>query len=283
MTATSLNWQPMWESAISYSSLSRRMNSISEKDIINMAADSWYIKFGQKFNTNNQQKKPEFEEEFNRLKRFITQDSSVLDIGAGRGRLAIPLAKEVRKLTAIEPARVTLNVMKEKAARDGVNNMEFSEGLWADFPLQEKYDLVYSTWSWAVMDPASLMKMHEASRGYCALELGFSPSNNKDFEQLFAMIMGDEYRDPGNYLNIVTTLYDHGIYANIETWKFDTTVNYQSIEEAVELRRIGFEYYIHVTDEMVEQIRQYYKARMNPDGSYSYPTSGISCMIWWKV
>ena len=283
MTTTSLNWQPMWESAINRSSLNHRMNNISEKERINRLADSWYKKVGHKFNPDDQQKKPEFEEEFNRFKRFITKASSVLDIGAGMGRLSVPLAKEVRKLTAIEPGRVYMNIMKDKAAREDIGNMEFSESLWADFPLQKKYDLVCSTWSGAVMDPASLMKMHEASRGYCALELGASPSNNNDFMQLYAMIMGEEYRYRGNYLNIVTTLYDHGIYANIETWEYNTVIKYENMEEAVELRRIGFEDYIHVTDEMIEQFRQFYRARMNADGTYSYPAKGVACMIWWKV
>jgi SAM-dependent methyltransferase len=127
------------------------------------------------------QKKPEFEAEFNRLKRFIAKDSLVLDIGAGMGRLAILLAKEVRMMTAIEPARVYMKIMGEKAARDGVGNMEFVEELWSDFPLQEKYDLVYSTWSPAVMNPASLMMMHKASRGYCALEFVASPPHVWDF------------------------------------------------------------------------------------------------------
>ncbi|MCK9405384.1 MAG: class I SAM-dependent methyltransferase [Methanothrix sp.] len=248
-----------------------------------MYADSWYKKFGYKFNVDDQQKKPEFEAEINRFKRFISKNSSVLDIGAGLGRLAVPLAKEVRKLTAIEPARAYMNIMKDKAARDGLDNMEFSDDLWADFPLQKKYDLVCSTWSRAAMDPASLMKMHEASRGHCALEFVASPSNNNDFEQLYAMIMGEEYRYSGNYLNIITTLYDNEIYANLETWKYDTVASYQNIEDFVEMRRIGFEAYTHVTDEMVEQFRQFYKARMNPDGTYSYPTKGVACMIWWKV
>jgi len=154
---------------------------------------------------------------------------------------------------------------------------------WAEFPLHDKYDLVYSTWSGAVKDPASLMKMHEASRGYCVLELGASPSKEGDFDKIYTMIMGDELRYPGNYLNILTTLYDYGIYANLETWGYDTVTKYQTIEDAVELRKNGLEAYTHVTDEMIEQLRQFFQAKMNPDGTYTTRAKGVSCMLWWHV
>lgn len=285
MTTQSQSWQSMWESAISRSSLNHRMNSISTKEGLNLSAESWYEIYGHKYRLEDSQKKPEFEEEFNRLKRFITKDSTVLDIGAGMGRLAVPLAREVHKLTAIEPAGVYMNVMRDKATRDGVGNIEFSEDLWLDFPLQEKYDLVYSTWSPAVRDPAALMKMHEASRGYCALELVASPPNLWDFAgQIYPMIMGEEFRPPGNYLNIVTTLYDQGIYANIEAWRFDKELRHQTMEEAVEIWKMSLGNYTRINDEVEDKLRQFYQSRMNPDGSYTFRLNGgVSCMIWWHV
>lgn len=285
MIIISQNWQPIWEETICRSSLIQRRTAIFEKDGINLSAESWYKNYYCKLNLDDLQKKPEFETELSRLKRFINKDSSVLDIGAGLGRLAIPLAKEVRKITAIEPARVYMNIMKDKAARDEVGNIEFSEELWSDFPLQEKYDLVYSTWSPAVSDPAALMKMHEASRGYCALEFVASPLNVWDFTgQIYPMIMREEFRPPGNYLNIITTLYDYGIYANLETWRFDKEVNHQNMEEAVEIWKTNLGSYTNVTEEMEEKLRQFYRSRMDPDGSYTFSLKGgVSCMIWWHV
>ncbi len=260
------------------------MRNISDEDRINLAAESWYKNYYYKFSQDDLQKMPDFVNEFSRLKRFITKDSSVLDIGAGRGRLAVPLAKEVRKLTAIEPARIYMQIMKDKAGKDGVANIEFSDDLWEAFLLQEKYDLVYSTWSPAVNDPNTLMKMHEASRGYCVLELGASPPNDWDFAgQIYPKIIGEEFRPPGNYLNIVTTLYDHGIYANLETWMFDKDVNYQTMDEAVGIWKMSLRNFINVTEETEETLKQFYRSKMNPDSSYTFSLKGVACMIWWNV
>jgi len=261
------------------------MNNNSEKERINLSAELWHKNYDHRLNMDDLQKKTKSEAEFNRLKRFITKDASVLDIGAGMGRLAVPLAKEVRKMTAIEPGKVYTNIMKDRAARDNVDNIEFSENVWSDFPLQEKYDLVYSTWSDAVRDPVALMKMHEASRGYCALELVASPPNVWVFpSQIYPMIMGEEFRSPGNYLNIVTTLYDHGIYANLETWQSNRVAKYQTMEEAMEIWKMCLGNYIKVNGEIEEKLRQYYRSRMEPDGSYAFNFEGVvDCMIWWKV
>ena len=41
----------------------------------------------------------------NRMLRFASPDSSVLDIGAGAGAYTIPLARAARKVTVVEPSK----------------------------------------------------------------------------------------------------------------------------------------------------------------------------------
>jgi hypothetical protein len=42
-------------------------------------------------------------------------------------------------------------------------------------------------------------------------------------------------------------------------------------------------YYSDVTGEMEDELRDYCRSKMNPDGSYHYPTKGVACMIWCHV
>ena len=48
------------------------------------------------------------------LETDITEESHVLDIGAGPGTLAIPFAQKVAHVTAVEPAEGMCSVMREK-------------------------------------------------------------------------------------------------------------------------------------------------------------------------
>jgi SAM-dependent methyltransferase len=281
----SQNWQALWEEAIKHSSLNRRRKDLSDKGWLNLFAEISLKKHGGKLNQTDPKKKAEFEAELNRLRRFVNKDSSVLDIGAGYGRVAVSLAREVRRMTVVEPAHPFMDRLKENARQEGANNMEFAEELWSDFQPQEKYDLVYSTWSPAVRDPAALMKMHEASGGYCALELTAIPLHMWDFfGQIYPLVTREAFLPPGNYLNILTTLYDHDIYANLETWGFENEIKYNNMQEAVDYWSTELSSYIQVTGEIVEMLRQFYQSRMNPDGSYTFNLKGgVSCMIWWKV
>lgn len=96
--------------------------------------------------------------------------------------------------------------------------------------------------------------------------------------------MGGDFRPPGNYLNIITTLYDQGIYANLETWGFKKEIKYRTMEEALNIWKLNLMNYVPITEEIDEKLRQYYQSKMNPDGTYTFNINdGFSCMIWWKV
>lgn len=78
------------------------------------------------------------------------------------------------------------------------------------------------------------------------------------------MIVGEEYRSPGNCLNAVTTLYDHGIYANLDTWQFDKEVKHQTVDEAVAIWKTSLGNYTRINEDVEDKLRQYYRSRMNP-------------------
>jgi 2-polyprenyl-3-methyl-5-hydroxy-6-metoxy-1,4-benzoquinol methylase len=53
----------------------------------------------------------------------ITQGSRVLDIGAGPGTLAIPLAPLAKEITVVEPGAGMAEILKRHAERDGIRNI----------------------------------------------------------------------------------------------------------------------------------------------------------------
>ena len=55
-----------------------------------------------------------------------------LDIGAGAGRYALPLARAVRRVIAIDPSRSMLDGLREGMAEHGINNIEVVEARWPE-------------------------------------------------------------------------------------------------------------------------------------------------------
>jgi SAM-dependent methyltransferase len=57
-------------------------------------------------------------------------DESWLDIGAGGGRYALPLALNVREVIAVDPSQGMLGVLREGMAEHGIQNVRVVEGRW---------------------------------------------------------------------------------------------------------------------------------------------------------
>jgi SAM-dependent methyltransferase len=100
----------------------------------------------------------------------ITPESRVLDIGAGPGTLALPLAPQVREVTAVEPGAGMVAILSDHAARDGIRNVTSVQKLWEDVDiardLKPPYDTVIASLSLTMYDiREALRKMDAVSSG----------------------------------------------------------------------------------------------------------------------
>ena len=68
-------------------------------------------------------------------------DTTVLDVGAGGGRLALPLALRCRHVTAVEPSPSMVEQLREGADEAGIANMSVVQANWEDAEV-EPADLV---------------------------------------------------------------------------------------------------------------------------------------------
>jgi SAM-dependent methyltransferase len=100
----------------------------------------------------------------------IPPEGRVLDIGAGPGILAIPLAPRVRMVTAVEPGAGMVAILKEHAKRDGISNITCVQKRWEDVDiardLEAPYDCVIASLSLTMHDiREALKKMDAAASG----------------------------------------------------------------------------------------------------------------------
>ena len=66
------------------------------------------------------------------LRDLIQPTDVVLDIGAGGGRYALPLALEAREVVAIEPSEGMRRVLAEGMAEHQINNIKIVDARWPD-------------------------------------------------------------------------------------------------------------------------------------------------------
>lgn len=137
--------------------------------------------------------------------RGILQGSSVLDIGGGGGRYAIPFAKRARQVTMTDISGNMIEFAKEKAKAENLNNLSFLKMDWKqsspeDFGLVGKFDFVFASMCPAVMTYGGLSAMTQSSKknamiaqfivdtdsftefvkSYCKLAPKFHPHNDRE-------------------------------------------------------------------------------------------------------
>lgn len=72
------------------------------------------------------------DEILNRLRSFGTEDSQWIDIGAGGGRYALPLALTSERVTAVEPSGGMREVLAQSALEHGIENVEVLPHRWPE-------------------------------------------------------------------------------------------------------------------------------------------------------
>lgn len=84
----------------------------------------------------------------------LTKDDVVLEIGPGIGTLTIELAKKSKKVIAIEQDTTIFNILKDRLAKEGIDNVELINGdaVKVDFP---KFNKIVSNLPYQISSPIS--------------------------------------------------------------------------------------------------------------------------------
>jgi SAM-dependent methyltransferase len=79
--------------------------------------------------------------------------STILDIGAGTGAFAIPLAELGYSVIALDPSAYHLGILKQKAEGKGLINIRYHEDLWSDQSSALIGEVDYALSAYSMIDP----------------------------------------------------------------------------------------------------------------------------------
>lgn len=150
------------------------------------------------------------------LCRLLEPTDSLLDVGAGTGRFALPLAHRVARVTALDHSPPMLAVLNRKAHEAGVRTIQTVHAEWPYVDV-EPHDIVLAAWSLyrSVDLRAVLSALVAAARRRLVIVLGSggSPPHRNHLERLGCS--WNESTVPG-HLYVAGALWEMGWFADAQ-------------------------------------------------------------------
>lgn len=209
---------------------------------------------------------------------------SVLDIGAGPGTLALPIAKQVHRVTAIDFSSGMLEVLDQHAKEEKTENIQTIQCSWEDDWLDKgitPHDIAIASRSVGVeeLEPA-LQKINSFATKYVFISdrIGATPFEAGAFEAI-----GRPFAPGPDYIYTVNMLYKMGIYPNVTVLKPNPVSIYPSIQEALASYRWMFqelgpaeeqELIKYIEQNIVETTKSTITVQRNSPVQWA--------LIWWK-
>ncbi|MDD1755095.1 MAG: class I SAM-dependent methyltransferase [Methanothrix sp.] len=214
----------------------------------------------------------------------LAPNETVLDMGSGPGRLAIPIARIAKSVTALDQSEGMLTCLKENMQAEGIGNINCIRKSWQDITPDEipVHDVVLSSNSLGVYDlKDALTKMDSLARRAVFI-FTFTDGNRDDGFSQF--LKGEKHsRDsvqPAGYLMIYNLLAEMGICADVKIYDWESKEHYSSLDEAV----ASWKEMRDVPPEKEPKLREFLSARLTKDeqGLCMHRRSKHAMISWQK-
>ena len=192
-------------------------------------ADSW-SNFAQQFRADPRRTDNEL---VNHLRKVIAPDQVVLDVGAGGGRLALPLALDARKVIAVEPSPSMCRVLREVAAEFNVENVEVVESGWLDAEVSQADVAICSNVLYVIQDIEAFVRKLEEHAGQVMVIL-FQGPPQLQFYPLWERVHGVPRLPLPSLPEFLEVLEQLGVEPTVDVVHTKRNHGFESLEAASE-------------------------------------------------
>jgi SAM-dependent methyltransferase len=211
----------------------------------------------------------------------LTPETTVLDIGAGIGRWTLPFARKARRVTAVEPLPGMRQVLVERAAAQGIANLDVVDAQWLTAEALPHDVAVAAHATYTTTDLLGFVrKMEVSARQSCYLALRL-PAHDGVIGELSQEIHG-LWHDSPNFIVGYNLLLSAGFRPNV---LLEPTAVRHWADPTLDAAVARAKRHLRLDDDRHDAaIRDVISRRLTfRDGAYRWPDGMRSALIWWDV
>ncbi|MGH2543088.1 MAG: class I SAM-dependent methyltransferase [Ardenticatenaceae bacterium] len=152
----------------------------------------------------------------NRLLQEVDSSSTVLDVGAGGGRFALPLALKCKGVTAVEPSGAMIEQMRAGMEESGINNISIVQQTWEEANVEPADVTLCAHVVYGVVDIELFLRKLTSHARRRVLLPAFTHPPIARFSPFWKPVHGEGRIEMPALKDIVEALWDMDIYPNVE-------------------------------------------------------------------
>lgn len=214
---------------------------------------------------------------------LLAQCRTALDVGAGCGALALPLARRLERVTAVEPSAAMAAALREAAAREGLGTLTVVEAEWRP-GLVEAHDLVVCAHVSHLLSRGNEFLAHVerlARRGIVLVRDAPDGEDKFFFRELYPQLLGRPYDKRCAAEETIEELEGLGIHPHTTPIEYTSDQPFGSLAEACEFY---MEYLELEGPEVRGFLEEFLGKRLRREGGeWIAPFRKRATVIWWTV
>jgi len=172
-----------------------------------------------------------------RLARLVSAESTVLDVGGGAGRFALPLALRCRHVTVVEPSEAMVRALHAGAKDAGITNVSVVPHTWEEARVEPADVVLCANVLYGPAEIAPFVrKLEENARGWVLVLLSMqSPLSASS--PFWPFMHGEARIDPPALPELIEVLWEMDIYPDLTMFHAESREIAPDRRAALELLR----------------------------------------------
>ncbi len=218
------------------------------------------------------------------LEPLLAECHDALDVGAGCGALALPLARRLAAVTALEPTAAMARAIRARAAGAGVTTVTVVEAAWGETPVAP-HDLVLCAHVGGLLSGSSpfLSDVGRIARRWIVLVRDAPAAPREDkffFSELYPALLGRPYLHRCDAEDTLAALGRLGIEPSVTMIEYASDQPFTDLEEACDfwMTYLGLE-----SDGPRAYLRDFLRERLvRQGGEWIAPFRKTAAVITWR-